>query len=189
MKLTEIQRNEILRLRRTTHLNTHLNLAAIGKRVGTSRTSVQRVCGAAGLGDLGLRNKTKTKPHCKPKTTSPILSPYIAALRFRIRLYKQSAKRRNLPFELTEHTCAELFSGKCHYCGTDPEPRPAYTRQRDSKPVAQNGIDRKDCKIGYVQSNCVSACSRCNYAKGTMGEHEFIEWIKKAAAFQVQQGV
>jgi hypothetical protein len=181
MRINDEQRNETLCLRRTTILN----LAAIGERIGVSRSSVQRICEGAGLGNLGLRNKTKTKPNRKPRTTSVKLSPEMATVRKRMRDYKRGASTRGLPFELTEQMCAELFTGACYYCGAEPESlSETYTRQRDSKLVAQNGIDRRDNSVGYVLGNCVSACARCNYAKGTMSETEFLAWARQLTAFQ-----
>ena len=42
-----------------------------------------------------------------------------------------------------------------------------------------NGIDRINSGIGYTKENCVACCKNCNYAKNSMSEQEFIEWIKR----------
>lgn len=46
-------------------------------------------------------------------------------------------------------------------------------------PLKRNGIDRLDSSIGYVKTNVVSCCTKCNYAKHEMTIDEFKEWIKK----------
>lgn len=55
---------------------------------------------------------------------------------------------------------AVLSSMECHYCG---KPGP-------------NGIDRINNCIGYVTTNCVSACKHCNYVKGDFSIEDFETW-------------
>lgn len=177
MRLDEVRQARILKLRRTTALN----LAGIAAEVGTGRSSVQRVVESAGLGDMGRRNKTKTKKSRPPQTTNVHLDAATAAVRFRRRLYCRGARVRGLAFELTEDECEELFTSLCHYCGTPPTMGKVYVRQRDKQAVAQNGIDRVDNSVGYIRSNCVSCCSHCNFAKRDMGIGEFEAWLDRIA--------
>lgn len=79
--------------------------------------------------------------------------------------YKYNADRRNIDWYLSDEYAQELFSNICHYCG-----------QRG------NGIDRVENSQCYVPSNCVSCCTRCNFAKGTMGYQDFIDMCRLVAS-------
>lgn len=77
--------------------------------------------------------------------------------------YKIGADQRNIGWYLSDEYAKELFSQPCHYCGfLDLE-------------IRCNGIDRTDNSQCYVPANTVSCCSKCNFAKGTLGYHEFID--------------
>lgn len=82
----------------------------------------------------------------------------------RLRQYKYSSQKHNIPTELTENEFISLFQGDCHYCG-------------ETAPAKLNGIDRINSNLGYTQSNTVSCCWRCNRAKNDTPYDEFIEWI------------
>jgi hypothetical protein len=82
--------------------------------------------------------------------------------------YQYKAKQRNLSFSLTLEEFEKLTSAPCTYCGESPG----------------MGIDRKDNRIGYVISNCVAACSECNFMKRAMLEHKFLYRAQKIAAHQ-----
>ena len=82
--------------------------------------------------------------------------------------YKNIMKRKD--FQLTEEQYDALRQGGCHYCG------------RSCTETHTNGIDRVDNDRGYVIGNCVSCCSDCNYAKGSMTADEFIQKCVKIAS-------
>jgi hypothetical protein len=42
-----------------------------------------------------------------------------------------------------------------------------------------NGIDRIDSSIGYVIENCISCCGRCNVAKMSESQQDFLSWIDR----------
>lgn len=65
--------------------------------------------------------------------------------------YKQSAKKRNLNFELNYEEFLNLISQKCQYCG--------------EKPKKYNGVDRVESLKGYTIDNCVPCCEYCNTMK------------------------
>ena len=95
-------------------------------------------------------------------------------------VYKGSAKKRHIPFEITESVFAYLTSQDCHYCGDAPS-HEHFTRfaksvkERKQKiPYICNGIDRKDSSIGYTLENCVPCCTPCNLIKRTAKYEEFI---------------
>lgn len=73
--------------------------------------------------------------------------------------YIQSAKKRDLPFELSQDQVVDLIFSPCYYCGERVDPRV--------------GIDRIDSSQGYILENTVSACSMCNYAKQSLTQDQF----------------
>lgn len=77
--------------------------------------------------------------------------------------YKKNAKRRKKDFNLSEEDCKPFFNGVCYYCGEE------YNGL---------GIDRIDNEIGYVLTNLVPCCYRCNIMKHTSSKTEFIERLK-----------
>jgi hypothetical protein len=77
--------------------------------------------------------------------------------------YKGDAKRRNYEFSLTFEQFSELINKECHYCPTIPA----------------RGIDRVDNTQGYIPSNCVSCCSKCNEMKMDKSVQEFYSHIEK----------
>lgn len=74
--------------------------------------------------------------------------------------YKQSAKKRNVFFELTKEQLQKLTSSNCFYCGLSPD------KSNQSYEYSYNGIDRKDNNQGYIETNSISCCKDCNYIKG-----------------------
>ena len=91
------------------------------------------------------------------------LPPGEARRREVLATYKRTAKERGRLWELTEDEFNALFLGVCFYCGSD----------------APNGIDRIDNAKDYVLGNVRSCCKICNYAKNTMSESKFENWIKR----------
>lgn len=76
---------------------------------------------------------------------------------------------------------------KCYYCGLEFSKtiEDRLNETKSSKKLSNtilkiNGIDRKDNNIGYTKENTVPCCKFCNFAKHTMNENEFKQWIKRA---------
>ena len=86
-----------------------------------------------------------------------------SSINIRYSNYKSDAKRRGHNWDLTKKKFVELWENNCYYCND------AHTF----------GIDRIDNNIGYYDSNVVSCCSTCNYAKGTMSTDAFLLMIEK----------
>ena len=91
-------------------------------------------------------------------------------------LYKHSAKRRKINFDLSYNDFKNLVSDNCYYCDNEPKQIHAPGTYREIK---YNGIDRVDNNKGYIKSNCVSCCKICNSAKLCMSQQEFFNWIKR----------
>jgi hypothetical protein len=72
----------------------------------------------------------------------------------KIKVTAYSAKKKNLEFNLTLDQVTALYTGKCQYCN-----------DKYIKGEKLLGIDRVNNRIGYIVSNCVTACAMCNYIK------------------------
>ena len=57
--------------------------------------------------------------------------------------------------------------------------------QKLEEPYKHNGIDRVDPNKGYTTKNCVSCCSKCNYAKHEMTLSEYKEWLIKSYKYLI----
>jgi hypothetical protein len=72
--------------------------------------------------------------------------------------YKRSAIDKNLEVDdlLNQYqTFEEFVLRNCYYCGS-------------IQSKGFNGIDRKDSTNGYISSNCVTCCEKCNFIKGSL---------------------
>lgn len=92
------------------------------------------------------------------------------------KVYTQGAKYRSISFDLTFEEIRTFIYSECHYCGSPPSLSKAKGMLDN---FCYNGIDRVDPNIGYNLVNCVSSCSKCNYAKHVLQYSEFKDWINK----------
>lgn len=90
--------------------------------------------------------------------------------------YRASAFKRNYRFNITKKLFKVLVFSNCYYCNSPPGER--YKKQVVHTLLA-NGIDRIDNTKNYTKENCVSCCSTCNKAKGSMSKSDFLMWVKK----------
>lgn len=67
--------------------------------------------------------------------------------------YRKNAQSKGLEFSITREFMDAEFRKSCHYCGNDD---------------LLITLDRVDNDIGYVETNCVAACIRCNLLKADM---------------------
>lgn len=95
--------------------------------------------------------------------------------------YKYSAKRRGRPWQLPFEEFIALIGLPCHYCGLTQTSTLTLTSGHALK---YNGVDRKDSSIGYVSSNIVPCCFRCNRAKGTSSYEEFVAYLNAIIKFR-----
>lgn len=99
----------------------------------------------------GKNNKDKLKENSKKwRSKNPLRDRYI--------VYKSSARKRGLVFEIDYETFLDLVNSKCFYCGEDGF-----------------GIDRLDSDNGYIDGNYVPACKACNKMKMDLSVDEFLE--------------
>ena len=95
------------------------------------------------------------------------------AVRTRFNHYKNRAKKRHKAWKLSFELFKKLVLSNCVYCGQ----KPYMLVKTVNHSCLVNGVDRKDSKIGYIPSNCTTACRFCNCAKGDVGLKEFKKWI------------
>lgn len=97
-----------------------------------------------------------------------------------VRQYKANAKRRGLIFELTDEEMRKLTSACCTYCAA--EPSSIMSEKTAHGEYIYNGIDRQNPSVGYLPSNCVTACSTCNRAKSNMSLEDWVAWLTRIRA-------
>lgn len=99
--------------------------------------------------------------------------------------YIVGAEKRGIEWGLSVEESMGLFTSECHYCGCPPATL-GY-RIKTQQPILYNGIDRLDSRMGYFSDNCVSCCSRCNHAKGSMHIDEFLKFIKEVYEHRIKK--
>jgi hypothetical protein len=78
--------------------------------------------------------------------------------------YRQSAKQRDINFNISLLEFKNLWKKPCTYCGT---------------PINTIGIDRPDSKKEYSIYNSVPCCNLCNMMKRTLPVMDFLTHIQK----------
>jgi len=90
-------------------------------------------------------------------------------LQFTYAEYVNSAKKRDLEFDLTLEELNNLIFLPCFYCGDSP----------GSGPTDRVGLDRIDPYKGYTKDNILPCCWICNRAKSVLTQDEFFELCTK----------
>ena len=72
----------------------------------------------------------------------------------------------------------DISKKNCFYCGEKPS---NYLKDRlnESTIIKYSGIDRIDNDLGYIETNVVPCCKKCNTAKNVLSQNEFKELIVK----------
>lgn len=100
-----------------------------------------------------------------------------AAFRQLLRAYKNSAKNRELSFELSVEEFKSLTKQNCYYC--NDAPAQIYNiRKTALGTYIYNGVDRINSNKGYVKGNVVPCCGMCNKMKLDFGFSNFLSKIK-----------
>lgn len=106
---------------------------------------------------------------------SRLLPKGLAARNALLSSYKASASKRGINWNLDKHKFDLLIKCNCFYCGDEPL---NVFRSRNGI-CTYNGIDRVDNTEGYTDSNVVTCCRKCNIAKNTMTQVEFLSLVEK----------
>ena len=91
--------------------------------------------------------------------------------------YRRSAKKRNLPFELSKQEFRILTKQFCWYCGL--EPTNMFRDHGCRNFYLSNGVDRVDNSKGYTWENCITACKTCNRMKSDLSGEQFIAKVRR----------
>lgn len=83
---------------------------------------------------------------------------------------KKSARKRNIPYRITDEFARKTMRNPCVYCG--------HMSKRGFV-----GLDRIDNRLGYEETNLVAACEWCNLAKMTSDPVSFFEQVFHIASF------
>lgn len=114
------------------------------------------------------------------------LPPGEASARHLYYVYRRSAKKRSLEFNLSFNDAIEIWKQPCSYCGA--EPQIVYQHNPNSNGgIIYNGIDRINNDLGYTKDNCTSCCKICNFAKRNQDLEDFKTWVKQAYIHMFEQ--
>ena len=91
--------------------------------------------------------------------------------------YKNSAKKRNILWELNDDTFKALTQLPCYFTGR----KPSSVMRTSFEEYVYNGVDRLDSNKGYTQENCVPCCGEVNIMKNTLSKDNFIDLCKMIA--------
>ena len=130
-----------------------------------------------GKGSMGCRHCGHSKPHS-----------YAAKNRFFCSC-RADAERRNRKFHLSFNYFVSLCSENCFYCGCIPNQISKSNAIRSTGDWIHHGIDRVNNDIGYIKSNCVSCCIKCNLMKRKMKLEEFITHTDKIRIHQITKEI
>jgi len=91
--------------------------------------------------------------------------------------YKNRAKNKGIPFELSKKTFREITLKNCYYCNKPPEYR-KYKVSKKFPGFYANGLDRVDNFGGYTIENVFPCCAQCNKIKINYTLDNFLNKIK-----------
>jgi hypothetical protein len=89
--------------------------------------------------------------------------------------FRYRARTLGVEFAIPREYFSKSIFQPCYYCGK--------IGSNTQAGVAYNGLDRLEPEKGYVESNLVTCCSDCNYAKLDKTCNEFIEWVHNTSTY------
>jgi hypothetical protein len=116
-------------------------------------------------------------PKCYKKVSNNKLKYGEAAFNKCFRDYQCRARRRNIIFKLDKEFFKIITQQKCYYCNCEPYQECQTSRCQNGNYI-YNGIDRIDPLKGYIIDNVLPCCGKCNMAKSSMSQEEFLLLIK-----------
>ncbi len=153
-----------------------LERAASGKN-GQTMWICRCSCGSLGTVQAGHLREGKSQRCRSCKEKRQFLPGNKSSFNDLYRGYKNSARNRNLVFELDKELFAKETKKNCVYCGEPPTNRQKHPNAREE--YIYNGLDRVDNAIGYTATNVVPCCKVCNMMKGSFDKDEFLLQSKK----------
>jgi hypothetical protein len=97
--------------------------------------------------------------------------------------YKNKAEEKDRIFDISLKEFVDFIKGNCFYCGNPPS---QIIKRRNGRiyPLVYNGIDRVNNDVGYIKSNCVTCCGKCNHMKFKMDKEDFLSHINNIYLYQ-----
>jgi len=77
--------------------------------------------------------------------------------------YKSRSDKKGLQFKMSKCVFDILTNRSCYLCG------------KQTTKTHQNGLDRIDSSIGYIENNVYTCCGNCNYMKNNYSYKYFID--------------
>jgi hypothetical protein len=117
------------------------------------------------------RKKIKTKLYKEKQKTmleSGFISNMVSIINSRYSAYLKGANRRKYDFNISINDFMLFWQKPCEYCGDE---------------IKTIGIDRVNNNKGYTIDNICSCCKTCNFLKGSLDKHIFIDKCKKITMF------
>lgn len=100
-------------------------------------------------------------------------------------VYKCRAKTIQKEFSISFEEFSILVTNNCYFCNGEPSQR--NTKIGRKRKVKYSGIDRLDNKSGYVISNCVPCCAKCNMMKNELSTDDFKSHIQSIYNFYIRK--
>jgi len=97
-------------------------------------------------------------------------------------MYKRTAKKRGLLFDIPIIIFRDMTKKECYYCGIYESNTQRIKSGEHISEYTYNGIDRVDNTKGYTLDNIVPCCRHCNIAKNELTHSNFIALCKRVAA-------
>lgn len=108
---------------------------------------------------------------------SRMLPKFQASINEVFNVYKRSAIKRGLVFNLKKQEFVTIITKACVYCGD--RLTNTHRKKCNNGNFSYTGIDRHDNSKGYIKDNCVPCCSVCNRMKTNMSVEDFKNKIIK----------
>jgi hypothetical protein len=103
----------------------------------------------------------------------------------RFKEYQQSAKKRNIIWNLSLQEFINIATQKCYYCGEEPIYQSRIIGNKTETGDIINGIDRIDSSKGYTIDNCVPCCTHCNIMKMQYSIDSFLSKVAQIYNYQI----
>lgn len=138
------------------------------------------------LGDLLRSGKTKScgclKFNFQPPNKKTDRDEHLKERLYKNLIIKRS-RHMQKEYDVSYIDFCNIIEQPCFYCG---DKNTNYIQDYSSKGgfisdavLFYNGVDRVNSDLGYLNSNVVSCCKKCNMAKNNMPISEFKIWLNK----------
>lgn len=95
--------------------------------------------------------------------------------------YRNDAKRRSVPFGISQERFKALITSPCTYCASPPSNRFRKQDRYANRVFLYSGIDRVCNEVGYFDGNCAACCQTCNMSKNKLSMKQWLTWLKRIA--------